>query len=370
MISQMIHQRWRNLVMTFQVNKFQTHFVDGDTILYQSAAVLQTNFILVTHKTSGNSKRFKGVTDFKGRKRKELGGWLGERNVERIEKDLTPFTLEDFNIEEMSEISGEFESVEEAVLSGMNLIDFTIGSIKKVMDADDYKFCIGGEGNYRNEASHQVEYKGNRGPKPLLFKELRDMLLEKYETKVIVCDGIEAEDYVSTKMYESYLTYQKTKKWSYSFSAIDKDTNMIIGWRLNYHKLGQGYTLQTPAFCATAFCNQLFTGDKTDNIIGLPNLSSESRAEFSLGKTRGVGAVTAEKITKNCDATEMFQRVTDCYKSYYGEEKKSFTTWRGETLNWNWLDYLQESAILLWMRREEDEEYHITQTLDRMGVKY
>ena len=62
--------------------------VDADTILYQAAATVQTNFIIVTHKESGRQKRFKNVTEFYGRGKK-IGGWLGEQNTLREQKRST-----------------------------------------------------------------------------------------------------------------------------------------------------------------------------------------------------------------------------------------------------------------------------------------
>ena len=66
----------------------------------------------------------------------------------------------------------------------------------------------------------------------------------------------------------------------------------------------------------------------------------------------------------------MFSLVIEAYKSYYGEEKKEFVSFRGETFNWNWLDYLKENATLLWLRREEGELYNIEDTFKRLKLEY
>ena len=66
----------------------------------------------------------------------------------------------------------------------------------------------------------------------------------------------------------------------------------------------------------------------------------------------------------------MFERVVEAYKSYYGVDREKFTSWDDQDYMWNWLDYLQDNAQLLWLRREEGEVYKITKTLDKLGIQY
>ena len=146
---------------------------------------------------------------------------------------------------------------------------------------------------------------------------------------------------------------------------------MIISPHFNYDKCDEGIEINTPEEAAKWFCLQLLVGDKTtDNIQGLPNLSPEFQEKYELRKCRGLGKETALKILEGKNIKESFEVVVEAYKSYYGEDKKKLLTFRGEELEYNWLDYLKENGLLLWMRREPDEMYNIEDTLKRLGIKY
>jgi len=41
-----------------------------------------------------------------------------------------------------------------------------------------------------------------------------------------------------------------------------------------------------------------------------------------------------------------------------------------KALMWDYLDFLQDSAQLLYLRREEGEMYHVCTTLDKLGIEY
>jgi hypothetical protein len=53
---------------------------------------------------------------------------------------------------------------------------------------------------------------------------------------------------------------------------------------------------------------------------------------------------------------ELFERVVECYQSYYKED---------------WKPFLQENALLLWMQRKEGQRFNISEDLlDKLGVEY
>lgn len=108
----------------------------------------------------------------------------------------------------------------------------------------------------------------------------------------------------------------------------------------------------------------------TDNVYGVPSLTKEIREKYSLGNTKGVGEKTVEKLLQGRTTKELFEIVIECWKSHYGDEKKEFTSWRGDKLEWNWLDYLNDSARLLYLLRKEGEVYHISDTLERLKIVY
>lgn len=103
----------------------------------------------------------------------------------------------------------------------------------------------------------------------------------------------------------------------------------------------------------------------------MPNFTKEIQEKYQLGGTRGIGRATALKYLEGCETIrDLFERVVEAYKSYYGIEKQELVSHDGKALMWDWLDYLQDSAQLLYLRREEGEMYHICTTLDKLGIGY
>jgi len=73
--------------------------IDADGICYMPASIIDEMYIEVLHKSSGNVKEFKNITEFKGRtKAVSDDSWLGSLNVSRIAKGQQPFLLEDFEV--------------------------------------------------------------------------------------------------------------------------------------------------------------------------------------------------------------------------------------------------------------------------------
>lgn len=344
-------------------------YADFDTAIFRSAVTCQEDYIIVKHKKTGWEKRFKGVSKFYGLGKSHTGGWIGEQNAEREGTDKPQISADDFEISYHHELKNQ--SVEELIESSLQEIDFVVGRIKRTMDAEDYRLCIGGKGNYRHDLAQVLPYKANRGEKPILFQEIREAFIQKYKSKVIVADGIEAEDILGIEGFNAYLRFQKTGIWDTVICYIDKDVDQVYCPRFNYDKTQEGIKIPTPQECMFSFCKQLLIGDRsTDNIPGLPELSNELKEKYQLRKYKGFGAATAEKLLEGKGVKEMFEVVVEAYKSYFGEEKKEFISHRCEVLNWNWLDYLNDTARLVYLQKYEDEVYDIRKTLDKLKIQY
>lgn len=358
--------------MTKKQESFEKIIADWDTVLFRSAKSVQEDYIIVRHKELAWEERFPNRTEFWGHFKKREGGFLKKLNNLMGVCDLSDFSPDDFEIIDQSELrKGVKDHLEEA----KRQFDFAVGKLKKLVNAKDYELVIGGEDNFRYEAAQQIPYKANRGEKPLLFKELRELVLSQYKGKITVCNGREADDYCSEKGFENYQHYLKTKKWKYCLAYVDKDLKMIVSPHINYDKEIESMKVvyNTPKEAAYCYCLQLLIGDKqVDNIPGVEKLTEEVRERWELGNVRGVGERTCKKILDTCDSVkELFEAVVFCYKSCYGEKKKTFTTHRGEEVKWNWKNYLQDSAYLLWMHRNEALDYDIFRdTLDKLKVEY
>lgn len=351
--------------MTF---KYKMCHVDADTLLFRAAKSCQKDFIIVMHKETGWKQRFDGVSKFYGLKRSRDGGWIGEQNTIREKQGKHLISVDDFNIEECAELVDSEEVVLEKALM---MVDVTVGRIKKTSNAEDYRLYIGGTGNWRYDAANILPYKGNRKPKPIFFLEVKEAMMKKYKNKIVIVDNAEVDDKIGEIGWQNFLNFRKTGKWGDVLSYIDKDLKMIISPHFNYDKCEEGIEINTPEEAARWFCLQLLTGDKnTDNIQGLPNLSPEFQSKYELRKCRGLGKETALKLIEGKSIKEAFEIVVEAYKSYYGNDKHKLLTFRGETLEYTWLDFLRENALLLWMRREPNEMYNIEDTLKRLNIKY
>lgn len=352
---------------------YECCYVDFDTVLYRAASMVQQNYIMVTHKATGKSKRFDGVTKFYGKGKAQDGGWIGEQNQRRSEAGKPLIKAEDFVIEEMAELREVPPEYKDVMDWALSTIDYKVGDIKKTSQAETYVLGIGGSSNFRYDAAHILPYKGKRKPKPLMFEELREAFINKYKSKVMIArDGLEQDDEVSIKGWESHRHFLKTGKHKYVLAYIDKDINSVPCPYFNYDKCEEGIITPTIEDCARAFCSQLLSGDlSTDNIQGLPNLGVEFAAKYGLPKPRGVGKATALKVLEDCKTPkEMYERVIEAYKAYYGTESFAFKSFRGEESNRTWLDMLRENALLLHMMRKHDERFDIEQTFKRMEIDY
>ena len=354
--------------------------VDADTILYQAALALQEDYITITHVDTEWTKDFKNVSAFRGRKKTHDGGWIGEQNAKR--SDDKQISASSFTIEEKSKVVKE-----DFVAFGK--INFKIKDIIKATGCKAVKLLIGGDDNFRYELAQATPYKEDRAAKPLRYTEVRKWMEKKFTSfspvenptekdisvpvALEVADGEEADDLCAQYGHEDYKHFIKTKEHKYVLCYIDKDLKMIVAPRYSYNPAKDivntvhETTVQDAAY---AFCIQLLIGDATDCINGLPNLTPEIQEKYELRKTRGVGLGSAEAILKDCNTVKcLFERVVECYKAYYGEEPKEFTSFRGEKSQRTWIDYMHENANLLYMRRVHGKEWDTPKMLERMGIE-
>jgi len=358
-----------NVITPKEKCPYELMVIDSDTPLLTAAKMVQTDYVLVKHIASGHVQRFKNVTEFHGHWKSKSGGALKVMNDKRIAKGQEPLSVDDFEIEECAELNTE---ITDHLNKAIESFDFFVGRMKRLNFADDYLLVIGGQGNFRKTLGKTLPYKGKRSVKPLLFAEVKEAIIQKYKRKIHVCDDEEADDVCSILAYKDYLNFLETGQKKIVLGYVDKDLKMCLSDQFNYGDSEPVIVTQTIEEATKHFCSQLLSGDlSTDNILGLPNFSDDVREKYKLGKTRGIGRTTAEKYLSGCATIkEMFERVVEAYRGYYGDDKKPFLSWDGNTYEWNWLDYLQDSALMLWLRREEGELYSIEEVLKELEIKY
>lgn len=179
------------------------------------------------------------------------------------------------------------------------------------LECDDYKAFLTGKGNFRYAIATTVPYKGNRkdAVKPKHFDALRHHL---GKLGAVTIDGSEADDACAIALVESPLAV---------LVHVDKDLNQLAGKHYNPVKdLEYEVTEQEGLY---SFYTQVLTGDRTDNIPGLPK----------------IGPVKAEKILNG---------ITGEVPLYEAVKAKYYELGFDD-------DYLLEQARLLWLQRYEGE---------------
>jgi len=165
-----------------------------------------------------------------------------------------------------------------------------------------------GKGNFRFELVDN--YKANRigVERPIHLQAIRDHMVENWGA--VVSEGEEADDLIGIRA---------TQIGPYAVVAsIDKDMLQIPC--IHYNLWKKTWTKVSEWDGLLFFYEQILTGDKADNIIGL----------------HGVGPVKAKKVIEGATTErELFDR---CVAKYDGD-----------------VDKVIENGRLLWLRREEGQ---------------
>ena len=179
------------------------------------------------------------------------------------------------------------------------------------LECDDYKAFLTGKNNFRYDIAKTVPYKGNRkdAVKPKHFDALRNHL---GKLGAVTVDGSEADDACAIALVESPMAV---------LVHVDKDLNQLAGKHYNPVKDIEYEVTEIEGLYN--FYTQMLTGDRTDNIPGLPK----------------IGPVKAVKILNGLeDEASMYKAVKDKYTELGFDD-----------------EYLLEQARLLWLQRYEGE---------------
>lgn len=219
-----------------------------------------------------------------------------------------------------SEKNGEPDPVEMALHS----VKVYIQSIMDGARATEKKVYLTGDRNFRDEIATILPYKGNRSnsSKPYHYDAIREYLIQYHDA--IVSEGNEADDLLSIETYQNYQRHNGDQnKSDVVLCSLDKDLNMVPGWHYNWNREELYWVTEDEGI--KTFYLQLLTGDRTDNIQGIPR----------------IGPKKAEKLLEGL--TEPYEMYVACLKAYtkYYEEIA--------------YEALLENARLLWMQREPDE---------------
>lgn len=178
-------------------------------------------------------------------------------------------------------------------------LDSLMSFIFTLSGAEQYIGFFSDSNTFRHREYTMAEYKGSRPSKPDWFiiwgGLMKAYLLEKYHIHTL--EDLEADDGVSAMTY----IYGKG-----TIATPDKDLKQCGGRILDYRKVETLEVTETEAVYCTAI--QMLMGDKSDNIVGVPNVGVKKAEKLLLGH---------EKLTPD----DIFKIVLSAYTVYYGAEE-------------------------------------------------
>jgi hypothetical protein len=204
------------------------------------------------------------------------------------------------------------EPVENALHNSKSLVE----RCKESLEASDYdvRLYFSGGRTFRHRIAKTRPYKGNRdlSHRPSHEEAIREYLASKWDSTV--AEDEEADDLLGIG--------QNHARDDTIICTVDKDLNMIPGWKYDFVKDEKFYISEDEAM--HNFYRQLIVGDSTDNIVGIPR----------------AGVARANKLLSDRTLEEQWENVVAEYMAKGGE---------------NWEEYLTEQGRLLWIRREVGE---------------
>ena len=239
---------------------------------------------------------------------------------------------------DMSLYACGFSAKGEPLSHVLHLIKKRINGIIEQTEADSFEVYVEGKGNFREEVA--LDYKGNRkGEKPEFFKESKQFLIDHFGATLVT--GMETDDMVSYLLYQDFKKHNgDLSECEVILSSPDKDLNNTPGWHHNPMTGEVKWIDEEDALLH--FLKQALSGDRVDNIPGLPYATDEMKEKFNL-RSRKVGKATAQSVIEGCSVQKAWSNVKECYLSWGTEEGYSEEATRG---------YLEQQCQLLWMTRE------------------
>lgn len=387
------------------VDENATLWVDCDGIPYKTASSVEEDYIKVSLKNQeadvDEKLTFKGVlefknkTEFKGRAKGDnisVGSVLSDKNIEREVNGLTPFTLEDFIIEDCKRLKYEDGvTIDDKKFS--NSLEVCKYFIDKWIEAcliqtrlKKVKLVIGSGETHRHSVLVPHQYKSERSDKrPLLLTEAREYLKEKYDTYVAP-DGYESDEIVDAVAAKAYDHARKTgEKIKVVKAANDKDARskrgILFDWNKSFH-FDNPQCWHIPAFDegvghivlkkgeikgggALFFAYQILMSDTADEYSPRKYLPKDFE---HFGKGYGDTAFYKDFAPLKT-SKEVFQKVVDKYFEWFPFGLK-YVAWDGSEVEEDTLSYLQKHYQLAYMLEGKEDKSTVMDLLDTFEVDY
>jgi hypothetical protein len=225
-----------------------------------------------------------------------------------------------------------------------------IKNLLRDIGTEEYLLLFSSSTNLRNNIAILQPYKGNRteDSKPKLYSEIKEFLYNNYHHKVV--EGYEADDLLA--IY--YNEFDHNLEGKAVIVSQDKDLSQVPGWHWNmgteehskYSKKGEKFFISEEEGLKN-FYKQLLTGDATDTIPGLYQITGEKCKKQYL---QSIDIWFDTEINLNLlDKNAYWNIVRPLYSKFIGE---AFRYEDMEDLNC----ILWEIANLLYLRRSFDDK--------------
>lgn len=247
-------------------------------------------------------------------------------------------------------------SIEKEIVSlpagvAIKVLKSTIKDIILSVGATEYILCLSSPINFRNEIATLQDYKGNRkvDSKPIHYQLIKDYILENYTYNI--SEGYEADDLLAI-FYNDINPNHEEKA---VIITQDKDLLQVPAYFLNlgtekhleYGDKGKVFYIDQ-ATGDYNFYSQLISGDSTDNIPGIYQITEQKNSKKFLERLDYIKSRSFERDRDEIRAG-MYNHVYNLYLEALGAKIKC----REQSTDLDCI--LWEIGNLLYMRRSFDD---------------
>lgn len=252
-----------------------------------------------------------------------------------IDGDILVYRI-GFACQKKNKETGELEV--DPIENCLHSVKISLRSIIEETKADSYRLFLTGKGNFRESLVDYYKMNRKDASKPVYYDEIRNYMIEQWNAELE--EGQEADDALSIAQMEEINTRSYSGDCGTVIVTIDKDLKNTPG--NNYNFVKKEWEFITPEEADTNFYSQLISGDMTDNIPGLYQITgTKALAKFY------------EPLIYMDNPKDMWAYVVQLYTDIF--IKIEGTDDNGRDIQEAVTEKLKETGILLWMRREENE---------------
>tara|TARA_R100001082_G_scaffold13564_2_gene6994 strand:+ start:1430 stop:2302 length:873 start_codon:yes stop_codon:yes gene_type:complete len=285
--------------------------IDGDIVVYRCGFAAQSRIYNLSIPTyQGDIPKFKY--------KKDMTAWLKENGREKSD-----------------EYDVKVDTVIEPVENALNNVKTVLTEIKSFLSNRfgdvEMEVFLSGSTNFRDDIATIKVYKGNRDPlhKPHWYEEIKEYMKNVWNAEEL--DDIEADDMLADLQVEDGIM-QNT-----CIVSTDKDLDQLAGWHYNWVK-DHLYEVSVEQAIHSKYI-QILTGDRTDNIEGIP----------------GLGPVGAEKCLEWCATVEDYeQAVKEEYEHFFSTTAKGIEKCNEYLMTWD--EILEETRRLITLGSLKNEK--------------